>query len=177
MSDLPPIAEAQAQPRDGEESFVPKWIAWESTRRCNLGCVHCRCSSELTSSPGRFDTAAAKQLIDRRAAGSSLSIRRRRPEAGARAVVVRVQAADVGAHLRADRRRADVGAVAAQSQRKPAVPAAVLVDVEPRARRKIEIAVAVEVGPRALVARDQAAQPARARLVDIIDDDDDDVDE
>ena len=25
--------------------FVPKWIAWEITRRCNLRCVHCRSSS------------------------------------------------------------------------------------------------------------------------------------
>ncbi|PID39043.1 MAG: radical SAM/SPASM domain-containing protein [Proteobacteria bacterium] len=64
MSDLPPIARPEASPREGEESFIPKWIAWESTRRCNLGCVHCRCSSELSSSSGRFDTAAAKQLID-----------------------------------------------------------------------------------------------------------------
>jgi heme b synthase len=27
--------------------FVPKWIAWEITRRCNLRCIHCRSSSEL----------------------------------------------------------------------------------------------------------------------------------
>ncbi|NNK94450.1 MAG: radical SAM protein [Desulfobacterales bacterium] len=27
--------------------FEPKWIAWETTRRCNLGCVHCRSSSDL----------------------------------------------------------------------------------------------------------------------------------
>jgi heme b synthase len=26
--------------------FVPRWIAWEITRRCNLRCVHCRSSSE-----------------------------------------------------------------------------------------------------------------------------------
>ena len=44
--------------------FEPKWIAWESTRRCNLRCVHCRCSSELSSSAGAFDTDKAKQLID-----------------------------------------------------------------------------------------------------------------
>jgi AdoMet-dependent heme synthase len=29
--------------------FEPKWIAWEITRRCNLRCVHCRSSSELTA--------------------------------------------------------------------------------------------------------------------------------
>lgn len=27
--------------------FEPKWVAWETTRRCNLSCVHCRSSSEL----------------------------------------------------------------------------------------------------------------------------------
>src|SRR4030042_3801291 len=27
--------------------FVPKWIAWEITRICNLKCIHCRSSSEL----------------------------------------------------------------------------------------------------------------------------------
>jgi radical SAM protein with 4Fe4S-binding SPASM domain len=27
--------------------FEPKWIAWETTRRCNLKCVHCRSSSQL----------------------------------------------------------------------------------------------------------------------------------
>lgn len=28
--------------------FLPKWIAWEITRRCNLKCIHCRSSSELS---------------------------------------------------------------------------------------------------------------------------------
>ena len=46
------------------EEFVPKWIAWETTQRCNLHCVHCRCSSELTSSEGDFTTAEAMSLID-----------------------------------------------------------------------------------------------------------------
>lgn len=26
--------------------FLPKWIAWEITRRCNLACIHCRSSSD-----------------------------------------------------------------------------------------------------------------------------------
>lgn len=47
-----------------EQEFIPKWIAWESTQRCNLRCVHCRCSSELTSSEGDFSTEEAKKLID-----------------------------------------------------------------------------------------------------------------
>jgi len=29
------------------KEFVPKWIAWEITRRCNLKCIHCRSSSDL----------------------------------------------------------------------------------------------------------------------------------
>ena len=27
--------------------FIPKWLAWEITRRCNFNCVHCRSASEL----------------------------------------------------------------------------------------------------------------------------------
>ena len=29
--------------------FVPKWLAWEITRRCNFACVHCRSSSDLVA--------------------------------------------------------------------------------------------------------------------------------
>jgi hypothetical protein len=46
------------------EPFLPKWIAWETTQRCNLRCVHCRCSSELTSAQGDFTTAEAFALLD-----------------------------------------------------------------------------------------------------------------
>src|SRR6056297_3013088 len=49
-----------AEPKE----YIPKWIAWESTQRCNLSCVHCRCSSELTSSAGDFNTQEAFKLID-----------------------------------------------------------------------------------------------------------------
>lgn len=45
------------------EEFVPKWIAWETTQRCNLKCVHCRCSSEMTSSEGDFTTEEGKGLL------------------------------------------------------------------------------------------------------------------
>ncbi len=45
--------------------FVPKWVAWEITRRCNLKCVHCRSSSE-TEAKGHpdFDFAEAKRVLD-----------------------------------------------------------------------------------------------------------------
>jgi heme b synthase len=45
--------------------FEPKWIAWEITRRCNLKCVHCRSSSELTvSQHPDFSTEEAFRVID-----------------------------------------------------------------------------------------------------------------
>ncbi|WP_033423367.1 radical SAM/SPASM domain-containing protein [Geopsychrobacter electrodiphilus] len=47
-----------------EEKFIPKWIAWESTQRCNLNCVHCRCSSDMSAAAGDFNTAEAFKLID-----------------------------------------------------------------------------------------------------------------
>ena len=46
------------------EDFVPKWIAWEITRTCNLRCVHCRSSSDLESAAGGFSTADALRFID-----------------------------------------------------------------------------------------------------------------
>jgi heme b synthase len=47
-----------------KEEFIPKWIAWETTQRCNLRCVHCRCSSDLNAALGDFTTAEARRLID-----------------------------------------------------------------------------------------------------------------
>ena len=45
--------------------FVPRWIAWETTRRCNLKCVHCRSSSELeVKSHLDFPTEEAYRIID-----------------------------------------------------------------------------------------------------------------
>ncbi|WP_429886628.1 radical SAM protein [Geoalkalibacter halelectricus] len=46
------------------EEFIPKWVAWETTQRCNLSCVHCRCSSDMQSSEGDFTTEEAYKLID-----------------------------------------------------------------------------------------------------------------
>ncbi|PIE64727.1 MAG: radical SAM/SPASM domain-containing protein [Desulfobacterales bacterium] len=43
----------------------PKWIAWETTRRCNLSCVHCRSSSEreIQGHPD-FSFENATRIID-----------------------------------------------------------------------------------------------------------------
>ncbi len=46
-------------------NFEPRWIAWESTRRCNLSCIHCRSSSENCSYEGEYTTEEAKELLAR----------------------------------------------------------------------------------------------------------------
>src|SRR5664279_6374074 len=46
-----------------QSEFIPKWIAWETTQKCNLRCVHCRCSSEMNSSEGDFTTEEGKKLL------------------------------------------------------------------------------------------------------------------
>src|SRR6056297_723651 len=46
------------------QEYIPKWIAWESTQRCNLSCVHCRCSSDMEAALGDFTTEEAYRLID-----------------------------------------------------------------------------------------------------------------
>lgn len=45
--------------------FIPKWIAWEITRRCNLRCIHCRSSSdtEVKGHPD-FSIQEAFRIID-----------------------------------------------------------------------------------------------------------------
>jgi len=47
-----------------KHEFIPKWIAWETTRRCNLKCVHCRSSSDMNHLEGEFSLDEAKKLID-----------------------------------------------------------------------------------------------------------------
>ncbi|MCK5340267.1 MAG: radical SAM protein [Desulfobulbaceae bacterium] len=45
--------------------FEPKWIAWETTRRCNLKCVHCRSSSTMEAKEHPdFSLEEAKRVID-----------------------------------------------------------------------------------------------------------------
>ncbi|MEW6570726.1 MAG: radical SAM protein [Nitrospirota bacterium] len=45
--------------------FVPKWIAWEITRRCNLKCIHCRSASELeVKDHPDFPTDEAFRILD-----------------------------------------------------------------------------------------------------------------
>ena len=46
------------------EEFIPKWLAWEVTGRCNLNCIHCRASASMTSHDTDFTTEEAKRFID-----------------------------------------------------------------------------------------------------------------
>jgi AdoMet-dependent heme synthase len=41
-----------------------KWIAWETTPRCNLSCVHCRASSTIDLKE-HFDTAQGYSVLDK----------------------------------------------------------------------------------------------------------------
>jgi heme b synthase len=47
-----------------DAAFMPKWIAWEVTGRCNLACVHCRAKATAGPMEGEFSTGEAKALID-----------------------------------------------------------------------------------------------------------------
>ena len=44
--------------------FVPKWIAWEATGKCNLKCVHCRSNADMDAEVGDFNTEEAFALLD-----------------------------------------------------------------------------------------------------------------
>lgn len=49
----------------GNQEFPPiRLIAWETTRRCNLSCKHCRADAEDHDYPGELSTDEAKKLFD-----------------------------------------------------------------------------------------------------------------
>ena len=45
------------------EEFVPKWIAWETTQKCNLKCVHCYTDSANREYEGELTTREGFALI------------------------------------------------------------------------------------------------------------------
>lgn len=47
-----------------ENKWTLKWMAWEITSICNLKCVHCRSSSDLHSSEGKFTLDKCYKLMD-----------------------------------------------------------------------------------------------------------------
>lgn len=42
----------------------PHVVAWESTRACNLACLHCRASAQTEPAPDELTTAEVKALVD-----------------------------------------------------------------------------------------------------------------
>lgn len=47
-----------------DSRLVPRVIAWESTRACNLVCRHCRASAQREPAPDELETHEVKALID-----------------------------------------------------------------------------------------------------------------
>ena len=55
-----------------KEDFLPdmpatpalRLLAWETTRRCNLDCRHCRAAATSGPYPGELTTAEGKSLLD-----------------------------------------------------------------------------------------------------------------
>ncbi len=50
----------------GKDTGIPelRLVAWETTRNCNLSCVHCRAAATCGPYEGELDTAAAFQLLE-----------------------------------------------------------------------------------------------------------------
>jgi heme b synthase len=53
---------SHAQGKDAQSSL--RLVAWETTRNCNLSCVHCRASATTGPHSGELDTAEAYKLLD-----------------------------------------------------------------------------------------------------------------
>jgi heme b synthase len=53
---------AHSLKKDGAPSL--RLVAWETTRNCNLACVHCRASATTGPHRGELDTSEAFQLLD-----------------------------------------------------------------------------------------------------------------
>jgi heme b synthase len=53
---------AQLKNKDGESSL--RLVAWETTRNCNLACIHCRASATMGPYKDELDTRQGLQLLD-----------------------------------------------------------------------------------------------------------------
>jgi len=47
-----------------ESGFLPRVVAWEITRKCNLTCAHCRASAECINYEGELETAECYTQVD-----------------------------------------------------------------------------------------------------------------
>ena len=67
----PPHLENNAltrQKTDKSETPTLRLVAWETTRNCNLNCIHCRAAATRGPYSGELDTPAALQLLEQIAA-------------------------------------------------------------------------------------------------------------
>ncbi len=51
-------------PENKGEKFPLRLVAWETTRNCNLSCVHCRAAATCGPYTGELDTVASLALLD-----------------------------------------------------------------------------------------------------------------
>lgn len=56
--------EHSPQPHKKEDSSTLRLVAWETTRNCNLDCIHCRASATRGPHSGELDTSEAFRLLD-----------------------------------------------------------------------------------------------------------------
>ena len=56
--------EQTAHPHKKEKDSSLRLVAWETTRNCNLDCIHCRASATSGPYSGELDTAEAYLLLD-----------------------------------------------------------------------------------------------------------------
>ena len=49
---------------DADHIPALRLVAWETTRNCNLNCIHCRAAATRGPYSGELDTASALRLID-----------------------------------------------------------------------------------------------------------------
>ena len=54
------------KPHQDKTEKIPslRLLAWETTRRCNLACLHCRAAAGAGPYPGELSTAEGKKLLD-----------------------------------------------------------------------------------------------------------------
>ncbi len=47
-----------------DKQYIPRLIAWEVTRRCNLKCTHCRAAAQDREYPGELSTTECFKVLD-----------------------------------------------------------------------------------------------------------------
>jgi AdoMet-dependent heme synthase len=64
QSEHPHASKMDAHGKDKDVTPALRLVAWETTRNCNLNCVHCRAAATCGPYAGELDTQAALTLLD-----------------------------------------------------------------------------------------------------------------